>query len=125
MHQVTLVPSYRNRRTLKAWRSALKYLHHKRLAAVIKEVEQLSPPKNIDQILSGYAWMVWVSGFSEETIERKWPSLKKAFSGFRANQILAKNQEDPGFDSKVSRRYMAHISDACKDSVGHTAQMLN
>jgi 3-methyladenine DNA glycosylase Tag len=46
--------------------------------------------------------MVWVSGFSEETIERKWPSLKKTFRGFRANQILEKSQEDPGYFLRVS-----------------------
>lgn len=110
--------SSRNRRTLKAWRSALKYLRNKHLTSVIQEVENLSTPKTIDQFLSQYAWAVWVSGFREETIEKKWRSIKKSFCSFHVNEILARAREDRSYFTKISpiknKRKIAAIVEAAK-----------
>ena len=69
----------RNRTTMQAWRSALRFVKRKGYQREIKQISEASPPRNGNEFLEQYAWVVFVAGFDELLLERKWSAMKKAF----------------------------------------------
>lgn len=77
----------RSKITLQAWQSALRFVKRRGYRKEIEEVSKASPPSNKDDFLKEYAWVIFVAGFDEILLRKKWPRIKKAFDNFNVVKI--------------------------------------